>query len=192
MGKIRRIGILGGTFNPPHLGHLILAQESLCKLKLDRVIFIPTYLPPHKKVKGNGAYARYKMTVLACKGNPKLEVSKIEIDKKSVSYSVETLRKLRKKYGKAAKLYFITGSDSLKEIENWREVDEILRLSSFIVAARPGFPFVKTKRKVKLIDMPPIDISSSMIRDRVRNSKPIMYLVPDPVREFIKKNRLYR
>ena len=93
----KRIGVLGGTFNPPHAGHLVLAKESLKKLKLDKVIFIPTYIPPHKKIKDDKAYMRYKMAALICKANPRFEASKIELKKKSVSYSVDTLRRLKNK-----------------------------------------------------------------------------------------------
>lgn len=190
--KRKRIGILGGTFNPPHLGHLVLAQESLRKLRLDKVIFMPTYIPPHKKVRDNNAYMRYKMAILACKGNPKFEVSKIEIKKRSVSYSVDTLKRLRKKYGEDAELFFIIGSDSLNELDKWKDVNEVLKLANFIVANRLGFPTKKLKRRVKLIEMPALDISSSMIRDRVRRSQSVRYLVPESVRKFIIQHRLYK
>lgn len=190
--KRKRIGILGGTFNPPHLGHFVLAQETLKKLKLDKVIFIPTYIPPHKKIKSNNAYMRYKMVALACRGNPRFELSKIELEKGSVSYSVDTLRKLRNKYGKNAELFFIIGSDSLNELRSWKDIDEVLKLANFIVANRPGFPVKKLKRKVKLIEIASLDISSSMIRDRLRHSQSIRYLVPESVRKFIMKHRLYK
>ena len=192
MKKKKRIGILGGTFNPPHLGHLILAQESLKTLKLDKVTFIPTYISPHKKLWDSNAYMRYKMVKLACKGNAKFEVSKIELKDGAVSYSVNTLRKLRDKYGENTELFFITGSDSLNELESWKDITEVLRLTNFVVANRSGFPVKKLKREVKLIKIPALDISSSMIRNRVRRSQPIKYLVPEPVRKFIIKHRLYK
>lgn len=192
MKKKKRIGILGGTFNPLHFGHLVLAQESLGKLKLDKVIFIPTYLPPHKKIKNTNAYIRYKMVALSCRGNPRFEVSKIELEKRSVSYSVDTLRKLRDRYGENAELFSIIGSDSLNELESWKDIEEVLRLANFIVVNRPGFPVKKLKKKVKLIEIPALDISSSMIRNRVRHSQSIKYLVPESVRKFIIKHRLYK
>lgn len=188
----RRIGILGGTFNPPHLGHLVLAQESLRKLNLDEVIFIPTHLSPHKRIKGDNAYMRHKMALLACRGNPRFKVSRMEIMKRGVSYSVDTLRRLREKYGKAVELFFIAGSDSLNELESWKDVNEVLRLANFIVANRPGFSAKRLRKGVKLIEIPALNISSSMIRDRVRRSQPIRYLVPEEVREFIIKHRLYK
>ena len=191
MGR-KRIGILGGTFNPPHYGHLALAQESLKKLKLDKVVFIPAYMPPHKEIKDNKAYMRHKMVSLACKGNPRFEVSKIELKKKAVSYSIDTLKNLRCKYGKRAELFFITGSDSLKELESWKDINKILKLANFVVATRPGFPAVKTKRKVKIVRIPALDISSSMIRSRLRLSRSIRYLVPEKVRKFIIKHKLYK
>ena len=192
MGKKKRIGIFGGTFNPPHLGHLVLAQESLRKLKLEEVIFIPARIPPHKEIKDNNANMRRKMVALACRDNPQFKVSGIEFKRRAVSYSVDTLRRLRKRYGKNAELFFITGSDSLNELESWKNIDEVLKLSNFVVAVRPGFPATKLKRKVKFIEIPALDISSSMIRDRVRRSRSIRYLVPGPVRNFIIKHGLYR
>ena len=192
MKRKKRIGILGGTFNPPHLGHLVLAQESLNKLKLDEVIFIPTYSPPHKKIKGNNARMRYKMVDLACKENPRFKASKIELKKGLVSYSVDTLRKLRDKYGESAELFFIIGSDSLDELESWKDIDEVLKLANFVVANRPGFPVKKLERRVKLIQIASLDISSSMIRNCVRTSQPIRHLVPESVRHFIVKHGLYK
>lgn len=192
MRKRRRIGILGGTFNPPHLGHLVLAREVLNKLKLDKVLFIPAYIPPHKKIKDNNAYLRYRMVLLACKGNSKFEVSKIELERKTISYSVDTLQKLWNRYGKDIELFFIIGSDSLDELENWKDIDKILRLAKLIVVNRPGFPVKRVSSKIKQIKIPALDISSSMIRDRMRNSKSIRYLVPELVRKFIIKNKLYK
>ena len=192
MRKRHRIGILGGTFNPPHLGHLVLAREVLNKLKLDKVLFIPAYIPPHKKIKDNNAYLRYRMVLLACKGNSKFEVSKIELERKTISYSVDTLQKLWNRYGKDIELFFIIGSDSLDELENWKDIDKILRLAKLIVVNRPGFPVKRVSSKIKQIKIPALDISSSMIRDRMRNSKSIRYLVPELVRKFIIKNKLYK
>jgi nicotinate-nucleotide adenylyltransferase len=188
----KRIGILGGTFNPPHLGHMVLAQESLRRLKLDKVIFIPAFMPPHKEVKGASARLRHKMVTLACKGNPRFEVSKIEIKRRAVSYSVDTLRKLRSRYGKGAQLFFITGSDSLEALGSWKDINEILKLARFVVAARPDFPVGKLKRGITLIRIPAIGVSSTMIRDRLRLSQPVRYLVPEVVRKFIKEKRLYK
>ncbi len=192
MKEKQRIGILGGTFNPPHIGHLILAEEALTKLNLDKVIFIPTYVPPHKSIKENNAYVRYKMVGLACMGNPKFETSKIELERRRVSYSVETLRKLRDKYGKAAKLFFIAGSDLVDELESWKDIEEVLKLANFIIAKRPGFPVRKFRNNISIIEIPDAKISSSMIRSRLRRSRTIRYLVPESVRLFIIKRGLYK
>ncbi|MDD5679669.1 MAG: nicotinate-nucleotide adenylyltransferase [Candidatus Omnitrophica bacterium] len=187
--KKLRIGILGGTFNPPHFGHLVLAQEALCQLKLNKVIFIPAFIPPHKKVEKDKPLMRYKMIALACKGNPAFRISTIELKRKAVSYSVDTLRAFKKRYGKKAELFFIIGSDSLSELKNWKNSRELLTLAHFVVAPRPQFSL---RKNIKAIEMPLIDISSSGIRNRIRKSLSIRYLVPEDVRKFIEKNRLYK
>ena len=135
-----RIGILGGTFNPIHVGHLVLAEEAREKLNLDKVIFVPAYIPPHKKEEALAEpNDRFKMVELALRGNSDFEVSSFEIDSKTTSYSVETLKAFKQKYGEEAKLFFITGADSLGEIYSWKEIDQIFKLSHFIVANRPGY-----------------------------------------------------
>ena len=192
MKKKLRIGILGGTFNPPHLGHLILAEESLRQLKLDKVIFIPAFIPPHKKVKRNNPQMRYKMAILACKGNPAFEVSSIEVSRSTVSYSVDTLRAFKKRYGKRAELFFIIGGDSLGYFKKWKNSRELLNLAHFAVAARQGFSARSLKKKMLAVEMPLADISSSDIRSRVKKNLSIRYLVPEEVRRFIEKNRLYK
>ncbi|MEA3305490.1 MAG: nicotinate-nucleotide adenylyltransferase [Candidatus Omnitrophota bacterium] len=192
MEKKRRIGIFGGTFNPPHLGHLVLAREALEKLKLDKIIFIPSYLPPHKKIGKNNAYMRCRMVSLACKGNPAFKVSKIELERKTVSYSVDTLKRLKRQYGKKAKLFFIIGSDSLYGLETWKHAKKLFTLTDFVVGERPGFPIRKTGRKIKVIKIPLLDISSSMLRSRVRRCLSIRYTVPERVRDFIERYGLYK
>ncbi len=187
-----RIGILGGTFNPIHIGHLILGEEALWKLNLDKVIFVPVYLPVHKEEEVIlDAQHRLKMALLATEGNPKFEVSKIEIDSKQKSYSVDTLKEFRKQYGPGAELFFITGSDSLKELVSWKKIDEIFKLSRFIVAERPGFPIEKIPDEIQTVIITEIEVSSSEVRKRLKEKKSIRYLVPDKVREYIENNRLY-
>lgn len=190
--KKLRIGILGGTFNPPHLGHLALAKEAARRLVLDKVIFIPALLPPHKTLKDDNPRFRHKMTALACRNNPLFEVSSVELDRNAVSYSVDTLRRLKKIYGTSARFFFIAGSDSLKELKTWKESKNLLKLTYFAVAGRPGFPIRGAKRGMIIIDMPPLNISSSMIRSRVKRSLSVKRLVPETVRKFIRKHRLYR
>lgn len=187
--RLRRIGIMGGTFNPPHIGHMIFAQEAAMQLGLDRVVFVPAYIPPHKKVTGGDARSRYNMTVLACVDNPRFEASDIEIRHRSVSYTFNTLKKLKKEYGKDVRLFFLVGSDN--NLSAWRDIDEALRLATFVVTKRPGSK-VKIRKRVLRIDIPSVDVSSSQIRKRVRLSQPIDYLVPVSVRGYIRKRGLYK
>ncbi|NQU73328.1 MAG: nicotinate-nucleotide adenylyltransferase [Candidatus Omnitrophica bacterium] len=187
-----RIGILGGTFNPIHIGHLTLAREAARQLKLDKLIFVPSYLPPHKDQEGIlDAEHRFKMVVLAITGNPKFEVSRIEVDLKQKAYSIDTLRKLKDQYGAGAEFFFITGSDSLKELATWKERDEMFKLSTFVVVKRPGFPMEEVPSQVQAITMAEMDISSTEIRKRLKGKKGIEDVVPDAAREYIKKNGLY-
>jgi len=136
-----RIGILGGTFNPIHIGHLILAEEALSKLRLDKVVFVPAYIPPHKHVEGSvKPKDRLKMVELAIADNGSFEVSTFELEAKKKSYSIDTLKEFREKYGEGAQLFFITGSDLLKDLFSWKNVNEIFKMSKFIVANRPLRP----------------------------------------------------
>jgi nicotinate-nucleotide adenylyltransferase len=190
--RFMRIGILGGTFNPIHIGHLILAEEAIWKLNLDKVIFVPAYLPPHKdEEKILDAGHRFNMASLAIEGNPKFEISKIEIDAKQKSYSIDTIKSFREKFDQGSEIFFITGSDSLKELFSWKKVDEIFSLSKFVIAKRPGFPITEVPKDVQVVVITEVEVSSSEIRNRIREGKPIRYLLPDKVREYIAKNRLY-
>lgn len=186
-----KIGILGGTFNPIHIGHLILAEEALWKLKLDKIIFVPSYLPPHKEEDILDAGHRFNMVSLAIEGNPKFEVSRIEIDAKQKSYSIDTIKKIREKFGLDTEVSFITGSDSLKELFSWKKIDEIFALSKFIVAKRPGFPIEAVPKDIQVVVITEVEVSSTEIRKRLKESKSIRYLAPDKVREYIEKNKLY-
>ncbi len=188
-----RIGIFGGTFNPIHIGHLILAQEIQVKLRLDKVVFIPVFLPPHKKsISLANARHRYKMINLAIKGKSSFEVSDIELKRKGKSYSIDTLKTLKRIFGERAKFFFITGSDSLIELSSWKKVNEIFELSQFVIARRPGFTIKGVPIGTKIIDITQIDVSSSAIRKKIKKSVPIDYLVPKSVIDYISKERLYR
>ncbi|MFH0763453.1 MAG: nicotinate-nucleotide adenylyltransferase [Candidatus Omnitrophota bacterium] len=187
-----RIGILGGTFNPIHIAHLILAEEALSKLKLDKVIFVPTFIPPHKNVEGVvSPKDRMKMVELAVCGNAAFEVSRFELDSKKKSYSIDTLKEFRRIYGDDAELFFITGSDLLKDLFSWKSVNEIFKMSKFIVANRPGYPVESVPKEAETVVITPIEVSSEDIRKRVKEARSIRYLVPEKVREYIIKNKLY-
>jgi nicotinate-nucleotide adenylyltransferase len=188
-----RIGILGGTFNPIHIGHLILAEEAFCKLNLDKVVFVPTYLPPHKNVEGNiKPQDRLKMVELAIADNGAFAVSDFEIGSKKTSYSVDTLREFRKAHGEDAQLYFITGSDLLKDLFSWKNVNDIFKMSKFIVANRPGYPVTEVPKDVETVVITPIEVSSEDIRRRLKAGRSIRYLVPEKVRGYIIEHDLYK
>jgi nicotinate-nucleotide adenylyltransferase len=188
-----RIGILGGTFNPIHIGHLILAEEAFWKLKLDKVIFIPTYLPPHKDVEGKiKPKDRLKMVELAVEDNPAFECSSIEIDSRKTSYSVETLKKLKAKYSGDNQFYIITGSDLLKDLFSWKDVNDIFKMSKFIVANRPGYPVEDVPEGVETVVITPIEVSSEDIRRRLKDGRSIRYLVPEKVRQYISSRSIYK
>ena len=189
-----KIGMLGGSFNPIHTGHLILAQECWHRLKLDKVIFIPSYIQPLKTHEEPVSPAdRLNMARLAVHGDARFEVCTHELDKGGVSYSIDTIKHLREKYGPKAELYFLTGSDSAEAMSMWKDIDEILRLTRFVIVARPGWGAQGDyESRVTRLEMPAIEISSTMIRERVKDRQPIDYLVPRSVAEFIRDKGLYR
>lgn len=205
--KKQKIGIMGGTFNPIHHGHLVTAQEALDQFGLDQVVFIPTGDPPHKvKDRLAGAEDRYLMTVIATSSNSRFFVSRIEIDRRGKSYTIDTLRELREQYGSGSGLYFITGADAILEILTWRKPDEIVHLCKFIAATRPGydlFPIKELKKRlfnnkddadrhIFNMEIPALAISSTDIRKRITEGRAIDYLVPEGVSNYILKHGLYR
>ncbi len=191
MKKFKRIGILGGTFNPIHLGHLILAEQAKEQLGLDRIVFVPSYLPPHKKRKTLAfAHDRYQMVKLAIKDNPCFKVSDIELKRDGFSYSIDTVRQFRKKSPKA-KLYFVVGSDFLKQSSTWKDIKELTRLCKFVIAERPKYSDRKLPESAQPIEMRPLEISSTDIRKRIAAGKSIRYLVPEKVRKYILKKKMY-
>jgi nicotinate-nucleotide adenylyltransferase len=200
--KKRKIGILGGTFNPIHLGHLLTAQDALEQLGLERVIFIPSATPPHKVVdKLATGRDRLRMIKLAIRGNDQFEVDDIEIKRGGKSYSVDTLTALRQRNPRAD-LYFIIGADSLRELHLWREVARLVTLCTFVTVPRPGFkpePVIDprldaaTRHRLRqhVLRGHACDIASRDIRARVSGERSIRYLVPDAVRLYIARRRLY-
>jgi len=199
---VARVGILGGTFNPPHLAHLICAQEALTQLGLDRVVLIPVATPPHKEAEGDpGGDARYEMCRLAVAKDERLAVSRLEIERDGPSYTVDTLREIHASHP-GDELTFIVGGDMAASLPTWREPEAVLQAATLAVAERTGARRADIEERlsgldgasdrVRFFDMPRLDISSSDIRRRVRENRPIRYLVPDEVARYIGANGLYR
>lgn len=197
---IRRIGIMGGTFDPIHYGHLVAAEAARVEYRLEKVIFVPTGNPPHKAEREiAGARHRYNMVRLACNTNPDFRVSRVEIDRQGFSYTSDTVAYFRAKYGQESELFFITGADAIKEILSWRRVADLMKECYFIAATRPGYQFNEDSQlpeefaaRVTNLDVPALAISSSQIRAMVREGKSIKYLLPETVEAYIKKHQLYR
>jgi nicotinate-nucleotide adenylyltransferase len=192
MGK--RIGIMGGTFDPIHHGHLVAASEVAARFELDEVVFVPTG-QPWQKGAVSPAEDRYLMTVIATASNPRFHVSRADIDRDGPTYTVDTLRDMHAVYGPTAELYFITGADALARILSWKDALEMFSLARFVGVTRPGFELTDEHLpadSVTLVEVPAMAISSSDCRARVAGDKPVWYLVPDGVVQYIAKRRLYR
>lgn len=191
------ICLFGGTFDPPHIGHLIIAESILSDLDIDKIIFIPSSIPPHKPLHSySSASLRVEMLQISIKGTPAFQISDIELNRPGVSYSVDTIKQIKSQMSLSKEeLYFVIGSDSLIEFQTWKNPHEILSLAQVIIAPRPSFTkdMVKPEflEQVQFLDTPQIDISSSMIRKRVREKKSIRYYVIPEVLEYIQEKRLY-
>ncbi|MGC4808583.1 nicotinate-nucleotide adenylyltransferase [Micromonospora sp. DT233] len=193
---IRRVGIMGGTFDPIHHGHLVAASEVADRFGLDEVVFVPTGQPWQKTDQlVTPAEDRYLMTVIATASNPRFQVSRVDIDRGGPTYTVDTLRDLHAEYGPKVQLYFITGADALERILSWKNLDEIFALAHFIGVTRPGFELSDEHLPadtVSLVQVPAMAISSTDCRARVARGEPVWYLVPDGVVQYIAKRRLYQ
>jgi nicotinate-nucleotide adenylyltransferase len=188
-----RLGVMGGTFDPIHHGHLVAASEVAHAFSLDEVVFVPTG-QPEDKVGASPAEDRYLMTVIATASNPRFSVSRVDIDRPGPTYTIDTLRELHAARPDAGQLYFITGADALARIMSWRNVDELFSLAHFVGCTRPGHRLTVTglpEGKVSLIEIPALTISSSDCRARVAKGEPIWYLVPDGIVQYIAKRGLY-
>jgi len=187
-----KIGILGGTFNPIHIGHLILAEEAREKLGLDKVIFVPAYLPPHKDNSHIIAAAhRYRMVKSAIDKNNHFCVSDIEIKRDGRSYTIDTIREFKKAYPED-ELFFIIGSDLLKYLDDWKDLGEIIKMVKFIAATRPGYPLEKIPSHIATIPIRAVDISGFEIRSAIAQKRSFRYLVPEVVYKYILKKKLYK
>ncbi|MCW2918182.1 MAG: nicotinate (nicotinamide) nucleotide adenylyltransferase [Actinomycetia bacterium] len=192
----RRLGVMGGTFDPIHHGHLVAASEVAHLFDLDEVVFVPTGEPWQKDGrKVAEAEDRYLMAVIATASNPRFRVSRIEIDRPGPTYTIDTLREMRELYGPDTEMFFITGADALAKMLTWHDAEEMFTLAHFIGCTRPGHHLEDPglpEGRVSLVEVPALSISSSEVRDRVRADEPIWYLVPDGIVQYINKRNLYR
>ena len=190
-----RLGVMGGTFDPIHHGHLVAASEVASEFGLDEVVFVPTGRPWQKAEREvSPAEHRYLMTVIATASNPRFTVSRVDIERGRTTYTIDTLRDLREQRPDA-ELFFITGADALAQILSWKDVDELWELAHFVGVTRPGHELSGTGLPVdgvSLTEVPAMAISSTDCRDRVAAGAPVWYLVPDGVVQYIAKYRLYR
>jgi nicotinate-nucleotide adenylyltransferase len=193
----RRLGVMGGTFDPIHYGHLVTAEEALEQFELEGVLFVPTgrpWMKEHEVV--SPPEDRYLMTVIATASNPLFSVSRIEVDRDGPTYTVETLRSLKADLD--ADLFFVTGADAILEMFQWKQPEELFELAHFIAATRPGYDIAgfevpaHAKDAVSVMNIPALAISSTDIRSRVQAGGPIRYLVPEGVKSYIEKAGLYR
>jgi nicotinate-nucleotide adenylyltransferase len=198
-----KIGILGGTFNPPHIGHMLCAQEALWELGLDRVLLIPVHTPPHKEAPEDpGVEHRVELCRRAAAGDPRLAVSRVEADRPGPSYTVDTLRDLHESAPTGDQLTFIVGGDQAHGLPSWREPEGLLELAELAVAEREGVARADiverlsglrgAAERVHFFEMPRVDVSSSMVRRRVAAGQPIRWLVPGAVADYIESAGLYR
>lgn len=190
---MKRIGVFGGTFNPIHNGHLIIAEAAIKSLKLDKIIFVPSYLPPHKKTSDIiEAEDRLNMVKLATRHNEDFEVSDLEIKRKGTSYTVDTIKELKSRFNDDDEFYFIIGSDSIPELKKWKDIDNLLKIIKFVAVNRPGYSFRGIPKEALRIQIKGIEISSSNIRKLLKENKSIHSLVPEAAEQYIIKKRLYK
>jgi len=197
-----RLGIMGGTFDPIHFGHLVTAEEALVQFNLDRVLFMPTGHPALKsKQRVTPPEDRYLMTVVATATNPDFDVSRMEVDRPGLTFTIDTLLALRDTYGPSTELFFITGADAVWEIVGWKDAEKVADLATFIAATRPGYDLAAARGehearatgfRIEYIEVPALAISSTDLRERVAAGRAIRYLTPESVVAYIAKRGLYR
>lgn len=201
--KVGKVGILGGTFDPVHYGHLILAEQARVEAQLDQIIFMPAMVQPFKlNTKIAPGEHRFEMLKLAVAGNSSFTVSEMELNSSEVSYTIKTLRECKACLGGACELFFIIGTDAFLEIEKWYKAEDLLKEFSFVVGTRPGYKEVELRKKIEgfrdtygtniiEINNSEVEISSTDIKSRITNNKSIKYLLPEAVEDYIYKNKLY-
>ncbi len=199
----RQIGIMGGTFDPIHLGHLVAAEAVYYELGLDEVVFVPTGCPPHKSgERVTPAEHRYLMTVLATISNAHFRVSRVDIDRGGPTYSIDTLADLRRSLGADNRLWFITGADALRDFAEWKEPERLVQMCQWVAVSRPGYDFARLTDSLgslyqeneghfRFVPVPALSVSSTEIRSRVAAGEPVKYLVPESVEQYIIQQALY-
>ena len=203
----KRIGLIGGSFDPIHVGHLLAAQGAAEQLGLEKVVFIPAKQPPHKKYRRLADFAhRYAMVKIAIRGNPLFAVSDVEMRRGGKSYSIDTIHMLRAEYGADSNLYFIVGADMVRALPTWKHVDELIKLCRFAVVVRPGYDYRADLEAIKgrmgaafvretkrhIVTIPPIGVSATQLRRRLRAGKSIRYMAPEGVERYIRKHGPYK
>jgi nicotinate-nucleotide adenylyltransferase len=196
-----RVGLLGGTFDPIHVGHLIVAEEARTRLDLSQVFFVPAGQPPHKlKQEITRSERRLAMIELAIAGNESFAISRLDVDRPGPAYSIDTIRLFREAWGGDVEPYFIVGGDSLSELPTWHQPERLIRLCHVVAVPRPGYQvrldeldrtLPGAASLIQVLEAPLVDISSTEIRQRVREGRSIRYLVPDAVERYIREHRLY-
>jgi len=195
MERRPRVGVMGGTFDPVHHGHLVAASEVAARFELDEVVFVPTGHPTFKQDQDvTVAEHRYLMTVIATASNPSFTVSRVDVDREGLTFTVDTLRDL-KAQRPDAELFFITGADAIEQILTWKDAEELFTMAQFVAVTRPGHTLSVDGLpgdRVHVLEIPALAISSTDVRERARAGQPVWYLVPDGVVQYIAKHRLYR
>jgi len=199
---VHRIGVIGGTFDPIHYGHLAAAEEARVRMNLERVLFVVAGLPPHKlDEEVTPVEHRLAMVSLAIASNPLFEISRVDVDRPGPSYTVDTISILRERWGQETEILFIMGLDSLVELPTWHQPQRLIQLCRLVVVRRPRFEIDMAEleasvpgisSRMEIIDMPEVDISASELQQRVREDLPIKYQVPEEVERYIEEHELYR
>ncbi|ACJ33193.1 Nicotinic acid mononucleotide adenylyltransferase [Anoxybacillus flavithermus WK1] len=186
---VKKVGILGGTFDPPHYGHLLIADDVRTELQLDEIWFMPNYIPPHKDKQVTDHVHRVHMLRVAIANQPHFRVETIELERKERSYTYDTIVLLKQRYPDTM-FYFIIGGDMVEYLPNWYRIDELVQLVQFVGVKRPGYS-LRTPYPIIEVDVPTFAVSSSLIRERIQSGKSVTYLLPEAVQLYIKENRLY-
>ena len=199
---VKRIGVFGGSFNPLHIGHLIIAEAAWQEFDLEKVLFVPTGDTPHKSMHHITKIDRFEMVKRAIKGNPHFSISSIELERKGLSYTVDTIRQLRKEWGSGYDIYFIAGTDAVADMPTWKYNKELLDSCHFICASRPGseekieqavsYFGNKGHEKIHFLRTPELEISSTILRKWISLNRSVKYMIPDSVIQYINLRNLYK